>query len=782
MFDIVFLHPPSSFVKLKYPLSGIFGALVGSTDVLGHEPLGMISMAQNLYKKGYKTKIFNVGKMLLDLRYRGATDYGSIENFIKDLSSRIYAIGLHWAAHSPGAIELASLVKKYHPDSLIMVGGITSTYYHEEILKKFKFVDLVVLGEVDEIINEIVDKLLHRYKYKNIPNISYRENSSIVSTELRQPRKESLIYIRGSGDELIEPNRGFSKKNCGYIDNCMIPLIHGCERNCPFCGGSKYFYRKYFHRNNTEVTPIEQVVDNIKKSVYEGAHSLSLFGDIRLYDGEYWKRLTDRLSREGMYFDLYLELFSPATKEYLEAWRRVTTGKISIVFSPESADQNVREAIGKHYTNEEIVQQVSLATDLGMDLSLSFLFALPKQDFSSIKGTQDFINELCHKYNRLLTYMFEPFLFVDPGCPIFDNPEKYGYIIEDRTLEGLIKALTRPHWYYALNYSTKWLSKQDIIEAIFFVGSSRNELYMKFLGPSHNNLLHRKIILQQKKLVNTLIQSPGLNDKEIESLIERLIDQEIRQMNFSITGPDLDLAQQKINLCSISEIFSNTLKTINSYYMEVGGQKDVLNVLQELDFFGSGDIPEESYRKELILMRNTGKEPEEIFYKIPDQVYSKFYELLSKLDLSLEEGLIEELIHYDWALFLVNLNNDIYLEDLSKGSIYLPKDVSESDVILPLKNAYVKSNYNLNSRVINKHGRLTIEKSTTHILISYAGVGQLIDRAVFDFLKSCGRRLTFLEFYNRISYFVDRPAAFLDWLISKGFMLFSPPGKKETIE
>ncbi|MEW6003016.1 MAG: radical SAM protein, partial [Nitrospirota bacterium] len=707
-FDIVFLHPPSSFIKLKYPLSGIFGALVGSTDILGHEPVGMISMAHNLRRKGYKTKIFNVGKMLLDLRNRGVTDYGSIENFIKDLRSGIYAIGLHWAAHSPGAVELARMVKKYHPDSLVLFGGLTSTYYHEEILKKFEFVDLVVLGEVDGIIEEIVDKLLNRHKYRNIPNISYRENSDVASTKIGRPRKDSLVYIRGSGDELIEPNRDFSKLDCGYMANCMIPLVHGCGRNCPFCGGSKYFYRKYFHRSNAGVMQVEQVVENIRQSVHQGVLSFSLFGDIRLYGDEYWKRLTERLSREGMYFDVYLELFSPATKEYLEAWRKVTSGEVSIAFSPESADENVRKAIGKHYTNEQIDQQVSWAMDLGINLSLSFLFALPEQDFASVKRTQDFINELCHKNNRLLTYMFEPFLFVDPGCPIFDYPEKYGYIIEDRTLEGLIKALTRPHWYYALNYSTRWLSKKEIIEAIFFVGSSRNELYMEFLGPSHNNLLHRKIILQQKELINTLMSSPDLEDEEVEGLIERLIDQEIRQMNFSITGPDMDFAQQKISVCSIGEIFRNTLKTINRCYREAGGQKDVLTVLQELDFFCSVDIPEDSYREELILMRNTGKEPDEISYKIPEQVYAKFRELVSSLELSLEEGLIEEFVRYDWSLFLVNLWNNVYLEDLSKGGIYLPKDVNKSDVLLPLRNAYVKLNYKPNGRIIHKNGRLAL--------------------------------------------------------------------------
>ena len=774
MFDIVFLHPPLSFTKLRYPLSGIFGALVGSTDILGHEPIGMISMVHDLSQKGYKTKIFNMGKMLLDLRYKGISDLSSIENFIKDLSSSIYAIGLHWAAHAPGAIELARLVKEYHPDSLVLLGGITSTYYHKEILKKFRFVDLVVLGEVDGTINEIVDKLLHRQEYKRIPNVSYRENGEVVSTEIRTPRKENLIYIRGSGDELIEPNWDFSKESWRSGADCMIPLVHGCEQNCPFCGGSKYFYRKYFRRNNAEVIPAEQVVENIKKSVYRGGHSISLFGDIRFCGDQYWKRLTNLLSRERIHFNLYLELFSPATKEYLEAWQKATSGEIVMAFSPESADENVRKALGKHYSNQEIVQQVSLTIDLGIRLSLGFLFALPSQDFASIIETQNFINGLCHKFNTLISYMFEPFLFVDPGCLIFDYPEKYGYIIENHTLEDLIKALTRPHWHYALSYSTKWMSKKDIIEAIFFVGSSRNELYMELSGPSHSNLFHRTLILQQKELVNILMQSPELRDEEVEDLIERTIDQDFRQMNFSITGPDLDLAQQMVNIYSMGEIFRNTVGIINRCYREIKGQKDLLSVLQELGFFRSGDILGERYREELTVMRNRDKEPYEISYKIPKEVRTKFYELVSSLELSLEKGLIEEFIQYDWSLFLINLYIDVYLKDLYKVG-NLPKDIKDSDVLLPLRNAYVKLHYRPDGRIIHKPNWLTIEKRPTYLLISYTGAGYMIDKKDFNFLKGCKRRLPFLEFYRNISNFGEEPNSFLGWLVSKALILFSPP-------
>lgn len=775
MYDIIFLHPPQSFDKLKYPLSGVFSALVGSTDILGHEPVGMISMANDLSQSGYNTKIFNVGKMLLNLRYQGLHSTRSVEGFLENLNSRIYGIGLHWAAHAPGAIELARLIKQYHPQSLILLGGITSTYYYREIMEKFPFIDLVVLGEVDGLIREIVDMLLGGMEYRYIPNIAYRRNGEVVSTELRPPVKRNLFYMRGCGNELIEPNADFSKGERDYIRNCMIPLVHGCHRSCPFCGGSRYYYKRYFCRNGAEGTAVEEVVANIKNSIRQGVSGFSLFGDVRLLGDHYWKRLTSILSQEHMHFDLYLELFSPATREYMEAWRNVTSGEIVMTLSPESADADVRSGLGKDYSNEDIIKQVALATDSGVGLSLGFMFALPKQDFASIVRTQDFVNDLCHKFNRLISYMFEPFLLVDPGCLIFDYPERYGYTIEDRTLEGLIKALTKPHWCYILNYYTRWIGKQEIIDAIFFVGSSRNQLRMEFLGPSQENLFNRRLVSQQRDLVNILMQSADLRDEEVEDLIERNVDQDLRKMNLSITGPDLDLAQQKLNMYSISEIFRNTLRVIGRCYGEIKGQKDLLSALQELGFFSTGDIPVEKYREELTVMRSKGTEPHEISCKIPKEVRTKFYELLSSLGLSLEKGLTEEFIQYDWASFVINLYTDAYLKDLYKGG-NLPEDIKHSDLLLPLKNAYVKLRYRPEGRIIHKANWLTLEKSTTYLLISHTGVGYVIDRKHFHFLKVCRQRMPFSEFYKRLSRqdFIGDPDRYIDWLLSAGFILFAP--------
>jgi len=282
-------------------------------------------------------------------------------------------------------------------------------------------------------------------------------------------------------------------------------------------------------------------VANIKAAVQNGAARISLFGDARLLGKEYWKKLTALLSHEEMPFVLYMELFSPATEEYMRAWRSVTSGKIIMALSPESADAKVRRALGKNYSNEEIINQVVLGFDQNIRVSLGFMFPLPEQDFTSIVRTQEFINNTCRRFNRLIGYMYEPILFIDPGSLIFDEPEKYGYRIEDRTLEGLVHALNRPHWYYSLNYSTAWMSKKGIIEAIFFIGRSRNRLTMEFLGRSERNLFHQSLIAQQERLITVLEENSHLKDEEVEGLIEATIDQTLRQMNLSITMPDVDL-------------------------------------------------------------------------------------------------------------------------------------------------------------------------------------------------------------------------------------------------
>ena len=45
-----------------------------------------------------------------------------------------FGIDLHWMAHVQGALALAEIIKRFHPNTPVILGGLSATYYHEEIL------------------------------------------------------------------------------------------------------------------------------------------------------------------------------------------------------------------------------------------------------------------------------------------------------------------------------------------------------------------------------------------------------------------------------------------------------------------------------------------------------------------------------------------------------------------------------------------------------------------------------------------------------------------------
>ena len=49
-----------------------------------------------------------------------------------------------------GSLSLAELVKKHHPDKPVILGGLSATYYHEEIMRDYPFVDFIVCGDSTE--------------------------------------------------------------------------------------------------------------------------------------------------------------------------------------------------------------------------------------------------------------------------------------------------------------------------------------------------------------------------------------------------------------------------------------------------------------------------------------------------------------------------------------------------------------------------------------------------------------------------------------------------------
>ena len=142
--DLVFLHAPSVYDFRKHSiLYGPVSDLVPSTPVFEMYPIGFTTMAEYLERHGLRVRILNLAvRMLNDKSF-------DPEAAVKALNPTAFGIDLHWLPHAHGALAVAEMVKRHHPDTPIIFGGFSSTYFHEELIR-YPFVDFVVRGDSAE--------------------------------------------------------------------------------------------------------------------------------------------------------------------------------------------------------------------------------------------------------------------------------------------------------------------------------------------------------------------------------------------------------------------------------------------------------------------------------------------------------------------------------------------------------------------------------------------------------------------------------------------------------
>lgn len=758
MLDVAFFHPPTSFDKLRLPHGGVFSAQVVSSDLLEHEPAGMIAMARDLVRRGVQTRVFNVGRMLQQVRLAGGSDPGPVKAQVAAVQARIFAVGLHWAAHAPGALELARLLKASHPHSTVLLGGISATYFHQEILDTCPAVDLVLLGELDGIMPRLVQGLLDRRPLAELPNLAFRgADGQVERTALQRPIKAGQRYVAQPGSGLVQPEPAALQLGGGRAARvAFVPLIHGCVHACSFCGGGRGFYAEHFGRRAAEALPVADVLENLKDAASAGVGQVWLMGDPRAAGQTYWQQLSASLATLGLDLELYVEAFEPAPEAVLRGWRAATTGRVTLAFSPESGDLDVRRRLDKGYADEVISQQLEQGQQLGLDVALGFTFPLPGQDLASVARTLALIERLCRQQDRLISYMFEPFVLLDPGSPIYEDPAAHGYTWEhDRSLAALVQALGRPHWYQGLSYHTRWLSRRQLARAIFEVGCVRNELAVRYLGPSPARWFHHQHLEQQRQLVRQLQQQPELDHQGVAQLAARLPGAD-QGAGSSVTAPDFEHAQQADGRLSLSQVFSRAARAVARSAVGHHNTAQLLAAFDAAELFAAVD----QLTAAIQALRQAGPgQGAELAAELaaPAAAARCFDALRTRLAPMPWPATLELLMAQDWACHVMTLYMEHHLAPLLARHP-APAQVSRATVLLPPASSYVAT------------------AQDPQLVISHHGVACQLDAAEADLLRGCGWRLPLMALYGAAMELSLNPTPMVNSWIERGVVLLAAEG------
>ncbi|MCL2143523.1 MAG: TIGR04190 family B12-binding domain/radical SAM domain protein [Methanomassiliicoccaceae archaeon] len=470
--DIIFLHAPSVYDFRRKPIFyGPISDLVPSSPVFEMYPIGFMTMSAHLEHAGYKTRIVNLAVQMLQ------SDKFDAERKISKLDSKVFAIDLHWMPHAHGALEIAKIVKKYHPDAIVELGGFTSSYFHEELIRRDE-VDMIMRGDSTEIPHvKLMESLTEGKDLSDVPNLTWKDNDKKVHVNELSYVPEGLDHVRFDYGVVIKNVlRHADIKGAlpwlGWEKNPLTSVftVRGCSCACAECGGSRYANEKLLCRKRPAFRSPEKLAEDMSCIQDYLRSPIFVVGDLRQPGKDYMERLFKEIRRRGIDNHLILELFRPAGEDYYKAANGLEGG-YTMEFSPDSHDERVRKATGRDYDNDSIEKTIQKAFGNGCErFDLFYMTGLPEQTRESAMDSARAAKKLWNivdKDDGLFIYN-SPFApFVDPGSRAFENPDEYGYKFFARTLEEHRILLDNPSWKHVLSYETKWMTRDEIAETSY---------------------------------------------------------------------------------------------------------------------------------------------------------------------------------------------------------------------------------------------------------------------------------------------------------------------------
>ena len=458
-YDVLLLHPPAIYdFRKKAIFPGPIGYTVGGSTTQFITPsIGVLSIAEYLDRHGYSVRVDNIGeRMVTDPDF-------DIEKHIGNLKAKVFAVGLHWSVHSQGAIEIARLCKKLHPEAMVVLGGLTATVFHEELVRKYEFVDAVIRGEAEKPFLLLMRALEQHQDLGEVPSLTFRNgDGNISSVPLMEPSVD-LDEFEFTRLDLLEPKKAIFTP--GLLPNWTIPISRGCTHNCVSCGGSAYSYRTHLGRKRPAFRSPEKIAEDLQKLSAQGVQLVFLCQDPRMGGKEYCGQLLTTLQKEQFQLSqLTMELFSPADEEFMKELAKINV-PIGLTISPESGVDSVRGAHGRKYTNEELLQTIELCRKYGIKLGTFSMLALANDNSETIKKTWDSWEQIVRlnmTFDAPVDYAFGPMILLDPGSLAFDRPSSYGYHLVFKDLEDYVKGMSFPSWHQWISYQTKFLNRDQI--------------------------------------------------------------------------------------------------------------------------------------------------------------------------------------------------------------------------------------------------------------------------------------------------------------------------------
>jgi len=212
-------------------------------------PLGILQLAAYLERGNPDVEIEVVDCQAESLDWRGLEQ--RIESFDPDV---VASSGLA-TCNTYAAVRTLAAVKKLKPHVLTVAGGQHFTATAQESLREYPEIDVIVRGEGEETLAELVQSLSEGKSFSRVRGISFRSNGEIVETSNR-PLIENLDDLPFPGYHFVKEvihKYHFTMMAGPDITYLIIEGSRGCQHRCSFCTQWRHWGGRYRFKSGRRI-------------------------------------------------------------------------------------------------------------------------------------------------------------------------------------------------------------------------------------------------------------------------------------------------------------------------------------------------------------------------------------------------------------------------------------------------------------------------------------------------------------------------------------------------
>jgi len=416
-------------------------------------PIGLALITAILEKAGYAVNLLEANALQLNPR------------MIAERVADADVIGITAMTPTVGtALSIAHYIKQKSPRFKVIMGGPHVTLLPEETLTTSNDIDVIVRGEGDATIIDLLKSIENQQSLSNVAGISYKQNGKIVHTKDRT----SIVDM----DSLPCPAYSllpWRKYKPHPPHGMALPFgamvtSRGCPYHCAYC--SKPVFGSKFRAQSPERVVEEMVYLKEKFGVRE----IAFYDDSFTIDKERVHAIADSIISKKLKIAWSCETrVNLVDKELLTHMK--AAGCYVVAYGIESASPEIIKTIQKDTTIEQVEKAIRAHKEIGLQVIGYFMLGSPGETPQTIQQTINFAQKLkvdfaqfsittpfpgtelyeIYKRKNPEDIPWEKFVYAgtdNPASPVFEN--------DNLTRDDIEKWVSRAYREFYLRPSYVW--------------------------------------------------------------------------------------------------------------------------------------------------------------------------------------------------------------------------------------------------------------------------------------------------------------------------------------